>query len=425
MPQPFTADDERHMRRALALAERGRGRVEPNPVVGCVLVRRGQIVGEGYHRNYGGPHAEVWALRRAGAEARGATAYVTLEPCCHYGQTPPCTEALIAAGVVRVVAAMRDLSPPVCGQGVARLKAAGIEVSAGLLETESMRMNAAYLKRKFTGRPWVILKWAQSLDGKIATRTGDSKWISGEASRAWVHRLRGRVDAIVVGVGTAIADDPLLTCRHGRPRRIATRVVLDAGLRLPVAAQLVRTARQTPTLVVTDRRLVDSQRARRLVRAGVQVMGVERCGLAGSGGRPGRARPRGLKPEALRRGYSTQSGLDLKAMLDELGRRGMTNVMVEGGGRTLGAFHDAGLADEALVFVSPRLIGGRDAVSALAGDGPASMSELRQPAWVERRRVGDDTLYCLVFTDPAQFSVVDSQSSASMAGSTSRKPRRR
>lgn len=375
MAASFTLQDEAYMRRALALAERGRGHVEPNPVVGCVLVRDGRVVGEGYHRKYGGPHAEVWALRDAGARARGATAYVTLEPCCHYGQTPPCTEALITAGVKRVIAAMRDLSPPVCGQGFARLKAADIQTAGGLLESESVWMNAAYLKRKFTGRPWVILKWAQSLDGKIATRTGDSKWISGEAARAWVHRLRGRLDAIVVGVGTAIADDPLLTCRVGRPRRIATRIVLDPSLRLPATAQLVRTVKDAPTLVVTDRRKADTTKARRLRRAGVEILGLR----------------------------LTRRGLDLGTLLDDLGRRGMSNVMIEGGGRTLGAFYDAGLADEALVFVSPRLISGREAVSPLAGKGPATMSELRRPVRLEQKRLGGDTLYKLVFTDPARF----------------------
>ena len=202
----------------MALAVRGQGAVEPNPMVGCVLVRGGRVVGEGWHKRFGGPHAEVEALRAAGRAARGATAYVSLEPCCHFGKTPPCTDALIAAGVSRVVAAMRDPFPKVRGRGRRLLEAAGIKVGMGLCEAEAMRLNAPYLKRQRTGRPWVILKWAQSVDGRIATRTGDSKWISSEDSRAQAHDLRGRVDAVIVGVGTVRADDPLLTCRHGRPR---------------------------------------------------------------------------------------------------------------------------------------------------------------------------------------------------------------
>jgi diaminohydroxyphosphoribosylaminopyrimidine deaminase/5-amino-6-(5-phosphoribosylamino)uracil reductase len=375
----FTQADERYMRRALALAARGRGWVEPNPMVGCVLVRGDRIVGEGYHRKFGGPHAEVWALRQAGRAASGATAYVTLEPCCHFGKTPPCTEALISARIGRVVAAMVDPFASVCGKGAARLREAGIPVSLGLLEAESMRLNGPYLKGRRTGRPWVILKWAQSLDGRIATRTGDSQWISGEASRAYAHRLRGLVDAVIVGAGTVLADDPLLTCRHSRPRRIATRIVLDPSLRTPPNSKLVRTARQVPTLAITDRKNTESAQARALQKSGVELLGLRQL----------------------------RAGLDLGALLDELGRRGMANVFVEGGGRTLGAFHDAGLADEAVVFVSRRLIGG--GIPPLAGQGPPAMADVVRPAWVEARHLGDDDLYRLVLTDAAiTFSAASS-----------------
>lgn len=361
------------MKRALALAARGRGSVEPNPMVGCVLVRGDQVVGEGYHRRFGGPHAEVDALGDAGRLATGATAYVTLEPCCHFGKTPPCTDALIAAGIRRVVVAMCDPFPKVAGKGLRQLRAAGVEVAVGLLEREAKELNRPYLKLHCQGRPWVILKWAQSIDGRIATRTGDSRWISCERSRVLAHRERGRVDAVIVGVGTVLADDPLLTCRHGRMKRMATRIVLDPRLRVPLTSRLVRTARTVPVMVVADQRLANGLAAGKLVGAGVEVLGIP----------------------------ATRSGLDLAALLDELGRRRMTNVMVEGGGRTLGRFYDADLADEAVIFVAPRLIGGAAATAALAGLGPGTIKELRRPLQVTMTRSGEDLRYVL-HLGPAQ-----------------------
>jgi len=328
--------DERMMRRALRLAARARGRVEPNPMVGCVLVRRGRVIGEGWHRRFGGPHAERDALRRCTGSASGATAYVTLEPCCHFGKTPPCTDALIEAGVVRVVAATIDPFAAVRGQGFRTLRKAGIRVDVGVCGAEAEILNAPYFKVRRTGRPWVILKWAQSLDGKIATHAGDSKWITGQAARREAHRLRGRVDAVVVGIGTVLADDPDLTCRHVKPKRTATRIVLDGRLRIPRRAGLVRTARHAPVLIATTRTALRRRRgtADWLASAGCEVLAL-----------PGRA-----------------GRVDLTALLDELGRREMTNVMVEGGGEVLGAFFDQGLADEALVFVAPKLVGGRRAL---------------------------------------------------------------
>jgi len=364
------------MQRALALAARGQGRVEPNPMVGCVIVRNGRIVGEGYHRRFGGPHAEINALQAAGSAARGATTYVTLEPCCHVGKTPPCTDALLAAGVKRVVAAMRDPFPKVSGHGLEILEKAGVHVEVGLCEQEACRLNGPYLKRQRLGLPWVILKWAQSLDGKIATRTGDSKWISDEPSRKWVHRLRARVDAVVVGVGTVLADDPQLTCRHGRVLRTAMRIVLDPHLRIPMRAKLVRTARETPTMVVTTPTLAASSHGQRLQRAGVQMMEAR-----------------------LTRGGE----LDLRDLLKQWAQAGMSNVLVEGGGQTLGRFLDAGLADEAIVFVSHRLIGGEKAISAVGGIGPSKMSDICHPWQVCVKRSGNDDRYQLAFTDPAMW----------------------
>ncbi len=367
MGAAFTTADEKWMRRALDLAARGQGSVEPNPMVGCVVVRGGRVIGEGYHRRFGGPHAEVEALRRCGGRARHADVYVTLEPCCHFGKTGPCTEALLAAGVRRVVAAMPDPFPQVSGRGLCTLRRAGVRVAVGLCRREAEKLNAPYLKLRRSGQPWVILKWAQSLDGRIATRTGDSRWISGARSRRCVHDLRGRVDAVVVGIGTVFADDPLLTCRSGRIRRTAVRVILDSRLRIPLRSRLLQTARRWPVLVATTHEAARHQRlrAKRITAAGAEILAVR-----SHGGR-----------------------VDLKALLAGFGRREMTNVLVEGGSEVLGAFADRRLADEAWVFVAPRLIGGRAAPGALGGSGPATMADAPVVAVTSCDSVGKDRLY--------------------------------
>ncbi len=238
------------MARAIELALRGEGAVEPNPMVGCVIMRDGETIGEGFHARFGSPHAEVEALAVAASRAHGADVYVTLEPCCHHGKTPPCTQALISAGVRRVIVAQRDPFAKVAGQGIAELERAGIEVQVGLLESEARALNAPYLKLLAQGRPWIIAKWAMTLDGKLATRSGDSRWISSPASRGIVHALRGRVDAIMVGRGTAAADDPLLTARPAG-LRTATRIVLDSLATLPSDSQLARTAHDGPVIMAT------------------------------------------------------------------------------------------------------------------------------------------------------------------------------
>jgi diaminohydroxyphosphoribosylaminopyrimidine deaminase/5-amino-6-(5-phosphoribosylamino)uracil reductase len=337
--------DEVWMRRALALAEQGRGAVEPNPLVGAVVVRDGALVGEGFHQRYGGPHAEVGALAAAGGAARGATLYVTLEPCCHFGKTPPCTDAVLRAGVRRVVAAMADPFPAVAGRGAALLREAGVAVEVGLGEEQARRLNAPYLTLLAAGRPHVHAKWAMTLDGKIATHRGDSKWISNEASRRRAHALRGRMDAVLVGAGTALADDPLLTARPPGPRT-ATRVVLDSAGRLPPKSNLVRTAMQTPTLVATTARM-PSATADQLRRAGCEVL-VQ----PDEGGKVG-----------------------LPALLRELGRRRMTNLLVEGGGEVLGSFRDAGLIDEVHAFIAPRVLGGAAARTPVGGAGVAAVAQ--------------------------------------------------
>ncbi len=337
--------DAWHMARALELAARGEGWVEPNPMVGCTIVRDGETVGEGYHRQFGGPHAEIEALDSAGPRTQGAAAYVTLEPCCHTGKTGPCSQALIKAGIQRVVIAQRDPFPKVAGQGIAELERAGLEVEVGLLASEAQALNAPYLKLVGTGRPWVIAKWAMSLDGKLATHTLESRWISGDASRQVVHRLRGRVDGILVGRGTANADDPLLTARPPGPRT-AARIVLDSQASLDVTSRLVRTAGDVPVIVVAGPASPENNR-RRLTAAGCEV-------LVG----PGASRAERLL-----------------WLLDELGRRQMTNLLVEGGSQVFGSLLDARQIDEVHAFIAPKLIGGSGAPSPIGGTGVARITD--------------------------------------------------
>ena len=337
-----------HMRRALELAVRGEGCVEPNPMVGCVIAQGAEIIGEGWHRRFGQDHAEIEALRIAGPRAAGATLNVTLEPCCHQGKTPPCTRAVLAAGIRRVVAAQADPFPQVQGGGLAALRAAGVTVELGVLEADARRLSAPYWKLVTLGRPWIIAKWAMTLDGKIATHTRMSRWISGEKSREVVHALRGRVDAIMVGRETAARDDPLLTARPPGPRT-AVRIVLDTEASLDSQSALVRTAGETPVLVAAGSASSAANRAR-LSAAGCEVW---------------------VCP-----GESPAARLD--ALLAELGRRRMTNVLVEGGGRLLGSLLDARAIDEVHVFLAPKLLGGAAAPTAVAGGGIAAVAEALQ-----------------------------------------------
>jgi diaminohydroxyphosphoribosylaminopyrimidine deaminase/5-amino-6-(5-phosphoribosylamino)uracil reductase len=329
------------MHRALELAERGRGLVEPNPLVGAVVVRGGSLVGEGWHQRYGEAHAEVNALSAAGGEARGATLYVTLEPCCHHGKTPPCTDAIVGAGVGRVIAAMRDPFPQVAGQGIERLRAAGIDVEVGASEEQAEELNAPFLTLVRAGRPYVHAKWAMSLDGRIATRRGDSRWISGPASREIVHRLRGRMDAILVGAGTVRADDPLLTARPPGPRT-PIRIVLSRSGTLPAGCKLLQTVGDAPVLIATI-----AGNGVGLRKAGCTVLE-----LPGDNGCP-----------------------SVPELLAELGRRRMTNLLIEGGAEVFGGFCDQRLVDEFHVFVAPRIIGGAAALSPVGGSGAAELSQ--------------------------------------------------
>jgi diaminohydroxyphosphoribosylaminopyrimidine deaminase / 5-amino-6-(5-phosphoribosylamino)uracil reductase len=349
------------MQHALVEAAKGRGWVEPNPLVGAIVVRDGQLVGVGHHEHFGGAHAEINALHRAGESARGATLFVTLEPCCHFGKTPPCTDAILAAGIARVVVAMRDPFPKVNGGGLAILEAAGLPVEIGCEADSARSLNAPYLKRLTTGLPYVTAKWAMTLDGKTAAASGDSRWISSELSRTVVHELRGRMDAILVGIGTVEADDPLLTARLPAPPRRPVRIVLDSSARLSTSSRLTLSAREVPVLIaVTDQATI----SRREQLAGV---GCEVVAFPG----PGR--------------------VPIVPLLEELGRRGMTNVLVEGGGQTAGSFLDAGQVDAVDIFIAPSLEGGDHARTPLRGRGLVAMSQAIPLVEVQTELVGRDT----------------------------------
>ena len=355
---------ERMMRRALTLALGGRGCTSPNPMVGAVLVKDGVVVGEGYHAQLGGPHAEVVALDAAGERARGATLYVSLEPCCHTGRTPPCTDAILRAGVSRVVAAVQDPNPAVRGQGLARLREAGLAVDVGACEAEARALNAAFFTWVTMGRPLGILKAGMSLDGKIATRTGEARWITGEPSRRRAHQMRAEVDAILVGAETALRDDPLLTARDSPAPRQPLRVVADSRARLPLAHQLVRTAREVPTLVAATPQ-APGDRVSALKAAGVEVLVVDGPG------------PR----------------VDLRALAGALAKRNVTSLLIEGGGTLHAAALEAGIVDRVAIFIAPILLGGRDAVPVLGGAGAATLGEAWRLNDVALEPMGDDWLF--------------------------------
>jgi len=356
--------DERYMARALQLAARGIYSTHPNPSVGCVIVADGTVVGEGWHRQAGGPHAEVFALRQAGERARGATAYVTLEPCSHHGRTPPCADALVAAGVARVLVAMQDPNPRVAGQGLQRLREAGIAVEAGLLEGQARALNPGFISRMQRRRPWVRVKLAASLDGRTAMASGESKWISGAAARQDVQRLRARSAAVVTGIATVLADDPALNVRldarhlYGvEPLRQPLRVVLDPDLAMPPQAQMLSLPGQT--LVFTA--VSEPQRYHALQAAGAEVAPVP--------GAPGR--------------------LDLGAVLEELARREINEVLLECGATLAGAFLQAGLVDELIVYLAPHLMG--DSARGLFRlPGLERMQQRIALQWLDVRQVGSE-----------------------------------
>ncbi|MCX5662651.1 MAG: bifunctional diaminohydroxyphosphoribosylaminopyrimidine deaminase/5-amino-6-(5-phosphoribosylamino)uracil reductase RibD [Planctomycetota bacterium] len=365
-------DDSTAMLRALALARRGQGAAEPNPMVGCVVTRGGRVIGEGFHRKFGGPHAEVEALRDAGKRGesvRGSTVYVTLEPCCHHGKTPPCTDALIEAKPKRVVAAMVDPFPRVAGGGLAALRKAGIAVEVGLHGDLARELNGPFLKRVAQGLPWVIAKWAQSLDGRIADFAGQSKWISNESSRLDVHRLRARVDAVMIGIGTALADDPHLTARGVRVRRVARRVVVDPRLQLPDGAKLLLG----------------------LGAGGAPVtLAVGEAALAKAARRAEALKQRGVEIFALKPWKDDPARLDLRPLLAHLAEaHAATNVMAEGGSSLLGSLWKQRLIDEVWAYVTPRILGD-GGLPIFRGQGSISIEQARDLTVREVKRFGDD-----------------------------------
>lgn len=363
IPEPSEADLA-YMRRALDLAARARGRTSPNPMVGAVLVKDGAVVGEGFHAFAGCDHAELEAMREAESAAAGATLYVNLEPCCHFGRTPPCVDRIVQAGIRRVVAACEDPNPAVSGKGFAALRAAGVAVDVGVLDKEAARLNEAFFTYIRTGRPFVILKAAASLDGKIATQTGDSRWITGEAARQHVHHLRNEVDAVLVGIGTVLRDDPMLTTRLGTPdQRDPTRVIVDNLARLPLRAQVINRASTAPTILAVSE-MAPRARLETLEREGVQVLVV---------------------PGSPRR-------VSLGHLMEALGKMGFLSVMIEGGAEINASALQEGVVDKVLVFLAPILIGGKSTPTAVGGEGIEMLREAKRLRDVRIERFGEDVL---------------------------------
>jgi diaminohydroxyphosphoribosylaminopyrimidine deaminase / 5-amino-6-(5-phosphoribosylamino)uracil reductase len=358
--------DRRHLARAIELAGRGRGHTTPNPMVGAVIVRDGEVLGEGYHSAVGRLHAEREALAACdGDDTAGATMYVSLEPCCHHGRTPPCTEAIVEAGIARVVVASDDPSEHASGRGLGILRDEGIEVvmADGELAARARLLNQPFRKHARTGRPHVLFKSAMTLDGKVATRTGDSKWISGETSRARGHEWRAERDAVAVGIGTALADDPMLTARIEDAPRQPRRVVFDSEGRLPLDSQLVSGAPDVPLTVVVSRA------APRTATDALEAAGADVIVASGEN-----------EPARIR------------AALDQLGSSGVTSILLEGGPHLAGAFLDAGEVDEIALFLAPVVLGGSSARDPLEGEGVERISEATRALAMEAERIGDDLL---------------------------------
>ncbi len=368
-----TTRDELWMQQAIDLARKGQGSVEPNPMVGCILVKDGKCIAQGWHAKFGGNHAEINAMESATESVAGSTVYVSLEPCSHSGKTGPCVEALIEAKVARVMIAATDPNPKVSGQGIEQLKAAGIEVITGLLEKESREVLAPYLKGVERDKPWVIAKWAMTIDGKIATASGDSEWISNPQSRNLVHRLRARVDAIMVGSATAKADNPKLNVRlPGSDEvldfepRTPLRIVVDSLASTAVVSNLVQTAKEIPTLIAVGPQH-DTKQVARFVEHGVEIW----------------------------IGNSLSHHDRMIELLMHLSQRGITNLMVEGGGKLLGLLHDLGEIDEVHSFVAPKLLGGFHSVTPVMGLDRNRIADSAEMKLQTAQRIGDDVYMVL------------------------------
>lgn len=357
-------DDNRFMHIALSQASKGLGKVNPNPLVGAVIVRGNNIIGTGYHEQFGGPHAEINAIRNANDSVEGATMYITLEPCSHYGKTPPCADALIEAGIAKVVIAMTDPNPWVSGRGIERLKENGIEVVVGLLEKEAQELNRIFIKYIQTKLPYVVLKTAMSLDGKIATTTGHSQWISSPESRQYVHGLRNELSGILVGVNTVITDDPELTTRlDGVTGRNPIRIVVDSKGRIPLSAKMLKDGVTNPVIIATTSGFPEEKRLY-LEGSGHKVMTLAEC-------------------EGL---------VDLGQLMFELGKLGIDGILLEGGGTLNESALKSGIVDEIQFIIAPLLIGGRDAITPIEGAGFNTIDEGIRLHQMTTRRIGEDIL---------------------------------
>lgn len=331
--------DEKYMALALELAERGRGKVEPNPMVGAVLVKNGEIIGKGYHVFFGGAHAEIHAINEGGENCTGASLYVTMEPCAHYGKTAPCTEAIIKAGISKVVTTVIDPNPITSGKGIQKLKEAGIEIKMGIMESQAKRLNAPFFKLMQKGLPYVIVKWAMSLDGKIATYSGDSRWITSEESREYVHKIRGQVDGILVGINTVLRDDPLLTCRLEGGRN-PKRIIVDSNASLPLSSRLVKSINEAEIIVAVNKN-APQKNIEILEQLGCKIIQTK----------------------------DTNDHVGFKELFQRLGEMKLTNILVEGGSSVITSVIEERLVDKIMVFVAPIIIGGEGAKSPVLGKG--------------------------------------------------------
>ncbi|MBI3600095.1 MAG: bifunctional diaminohydroxyphosphoribosylaminopyrimidine deaminase/5-amino-6-(5-phosphoribosylamino)uracil reductase RibD [Nitrospinae bacterium] len=364
--------NEKYMKRAIELALMAKGRTSPNPMVGAVIIKGGKIVGEGYHKKAGTPHAEINALDAASKSAKDGIMYINLEPCCHQGRTPPCTKSLIKSGLKKIVVGMIDPNPLVSGKGIKELKDAGIQVSVGLLEKECRKINEVYIKYITTGTPFVLLKVAMSLDGKIATHTKDSKWITGKPSRDRVHQLRDEVDAVMVGIGTVLQDDPNLTVSLKKKKvNDPIRIIVDSSLRIPLDANVFKSPHNPPfrkggrggiRVIIAAAKRADDKKVSALKEKGVDVLIIE----------------------------GNEERVNLLKLMEDLGKREITSIMIEGGSELNSSAIEAGIVDKVIFFIAPRIIGGKDGISSVGGRGIVKLEDSLNIRDVNVDRIGSD-----------------------------------
>jgi len=360
----FLRTDEYYMRKALELAKRGEGYTSPNPMVGALIVKNGEIISSGYHKYFGGPHAEINALKDAGRQVEGATIYVNLEPCSHYGKTPPCSLALIKAGIKKAVIAMEDPNPLVAGRGIKQLKKAGIEIKSGVLEKEARDLNEVFIKYISSDYPFIYLKMAQTLDGFLASKNGDSKWISNKKARLYTHKLRHKVDAILVGINTLINDNPRLTTRlTDGTGKDSLRIVLDTKLKIPLHARIINQQSSADTLIVTAKDINKEKKERLINKQGVEILSLD---------------------------LEENNEIPLKVLLKILHERNISSILVEGGGKINYSFLNNNLIDKLYAFIAPKILGGRDGISVFNGIGPESIKKAIYLQEVEYKILDDN-----------------------------------